>query len=288
MTLFEEIVLNSGLLTELRQGNDNNIISAINDMKCARIVYHDGENDRKGKGERYIFPVAYGLSKANNPVVRAFEYYGSSKRGLKTPPNNRLYPKWKLFRLDRIVSWATEKRKVNPEQMKSQLQGLNDNGDDSMVEIYALSPICNTDGINFSDPHGATINITSGPIKKTDVEPTQKETSTEEPNKQITTSYIDNSEKESHINDKLEAQGTKPITKQEVEGVPSTSTETQQSIDSDNIELANSAETTDEPITKQEVEPEEEEQTDDFVKKFKDLSSRMNDVEKNNREEFRI
>ena len=209
MTLFEEIVSELGLITEISQQYDDRIIDAIKGMKRVRMTYYDGTKDRKGKKERYILPVAYGLSKANNPVVRAYEYYGSSKRGLTTPPNNRLYPKWKMFRLDGIHGWSNERRTFNKEEIQTKLgglQGLNTAGDKGMTEIYALSPLCsNSSDVNITKP----LKIKTEPIKKTDITP--------EINPQNT---IDNSTNNQYVNknNNLEAPETAPIKKTDIVG----------------------------------------------------------------------
>ena len=69
------------------------ILDAIHNRNYVEINYID--NDSNAPGLRLIQPYAYGLSKANNPVLRAFQVSGDSLR-------KRF---WKTFRLDRIVSW---------------------------------------------------------------------------------------------------------------------------------------------------------------------------------------
>ena len=115
MNLFEEIVNETSLLTE--GVSSDNIVKAISGLHPAWISYNDTKGGG-GKGRRIIYPIAYGLTKSGNPVVRAFQPSGSSKRGLTTPPNNRKYPKWKYFRLDRITFWRTvNSREFNPEDL---------------------------------------------------------------------------------------------------------------------------------------------------------------------------
>ena len=78
------------------------VLDAIHNKRYVRIKYDDGKPAMKGvdkgnpKGSRVILPMAYGTTKAGNPVVRAFQWNGNSRRGA---------PKWKFFRLDRITSW---------------------------------------------------------------------------------------------------------------------------------------------------------------------------------------
>lgn len=131
MTLFEQIVLDSGLLLESAQSSE--ITDAILNFRPARIKYRTNGEDYK-TGARLIYPVAYGLTTAGNPVVRAFEPKGETTTEV---------PAWKFFRVDRIISWKTLTKTAsgqdyhfNPET----LSGLNKAGDRSMSEIYAIAP----------------------------------------------------------------------------------------------------------------------------------------------------
>ena len=95
-SLFESIVKSAFILNEDAQIDSIN--SAISGMHPAIITYNSNDNEASGKGRRVIYPVAYGISTAGNPVVRAFQKQGSSKKGA---------PNWKLFRLDRVKMWRT-------------------------------------------------------------------------------------------------------------------------------------------------------------------------------------
>ena len=68
------------------------IIDAIKKRYEVKIKY-TADDDPKGTGERMIQPVAYGTSKAGNPVIRAWQPNGDTKTRI---------PHWKLFRVDRI------------------------------------------------------------------------------------------------------------------------------------------------------------------------------------------
>ena len=78
--------------------SNDEVLDAIHNRRYVRIKYDDGMPDGKGnpKGSRVIMPMAVGTTKAGNPVVRAYQQNGNSRRGA---------PKWKYFRLDRITSW---------------------------------------------------------------------------------------------------------------------------------------------------------------------------------------
>lgn len=83
------------------------------------------DDDPRGSGWRIIQPVAYGLSKAGNPVVRAYQPFGDTKTKV---------PHWKLFRLDRFENWNPIKKKTNiPEPPLSE---YNPDGDKSMSTVY--------------------------------------------------------------------------------------------------------------------------------------------------------
>ena len=116
------------LLTE--SANITTVSSAIR-KRCESIIYYNSD-DEKARGERIIQPVAYGLSKAGNLVVRAFQPYGDTKTKV---------PHWKLFRLDKIVSWKTIwNRKFNEPPGIHNVEGnFNPNGDGSMSEVYLVA-----------------------------------------------------------------------------------------------------------------------------------------------------
>lgn len=104
--------------------NQDSVIDAIKKRHPVLLTYEADENG-KGGGGRMVQPVAYGLSKAGNPVVRAFQPYGDTTTKV---------PHWKLFRLDKIKEWKAYKNN------KFQLpDGYNRNGDDGMSEVYITS-----------------------------------------------------------------------------------------------------------------------------------------------------
>lgn len=107
------------------------IINAIKKRYEVKIKYK-ADDDPKGQGERIIQPVAYGLTKSGNPVIRAFQPYGDTKT--KTPH-------WKMFRLDRIEGWTgMPKRKFTEPPGDSNAEGaFNPNGDKSMSTVYVIA-----------------------------------------------------------------------------------------------------------------------------------------------------
>ena len=72
-----------------------NVVRAMDNHHKVIINYQtDGGNEHTGS--RIIEPVTYGLTKAGNPVVRAYQPFGDTTTNV---------PSWKFFRLDRITYW---------------------------------------------------------------------------------------------------------------------------------------------------------------------------------------
>ena len=221
MTLFEEIVNESFLLNELRSGDaEERIIDAINKALRVRMVYDDGKGG-KGKNERFILPVAFGLTKSGKKAVRAYETMGSSKRGITNPPNRREHPKWKLFLYDNIISWSNGKRNFLDKKGELLSAGFNAHGDKGMTRIFAISPFADDDIRVTKD----TSSIGVGPVTKSDVVPTpqsQKASPSQEPNtisaQASRNSSLDNAGQNSYFTNKVESPSTEPVTKTDVAG----------------------------------------------------------------------
>lgn len=120
MRLIESIL---SLITE--QATRENIIDAIKNRKRV-IIYYDGD-EPGGLGLREIEPVCLGYSKANNLVVRAWDMEGASHRGYT---GERPLPSWRLFRLDKIMSF-----KPTGEYFDEPRPNYNFEGDDTMVDV---------------------------------------------------------------------------------------------------------------------------------------------------------
>lgn len=109
----------------------NQVKDAIKNRYKAEIYYYDP--DTKGSDRRIIEPVAYGLSKGKNPVVRAFQPMGDTRSES---------PEWKMFRLDRIRRWKPLKKNKfdeppGPEYSKElQDKKYNPDGDKGMSICY--------------------------------------------------------------------------------------------------------------------------------------------------------
>lgn len=90
------------------------------------VIYYDGD-EPGGRGLRQIEPVCFGYSKANNPVLRAWDEEGASHTGYK---GEQPLPGWRLFRVDKILSFKPTGEKFNQPREK-----YNVNGDKSMVRV---------------------------------------------------------------------------------------------------------------------------------------------------------
>ena len=133
MSFFSDIV-ESILLTEgVPVGKVNDAIDRTYEVE---INYRtDGKDNATGK--RIIQPVAYGLTKAGNPVIRAFQPYGDTTSKI---------PSWKFFRLDRIIGWKPKfKQKFTeaPPGMHNAEGNFNPNGDKTMSVVYNIAQFGN-------------------------------------------------------------------------------------------------------------------------------------------------
>ena len=103
----------------------DSIVDAIK-KKHKVVIYYDGD-EPGGRGLRQIEPVCFGYSKADNPVLRAWDEEGASHTGYK---GEQPLPGWRLFRVDKIMSFKPTGDKFN--QVRP---GYNQQGDKSMVKV---------------------------------------------------------------------------------------------------------------------------------------------------------
>ena len=123
-------LLNS-LIDLLSEQVSNSVIKdAITNKHTCELRYMDDEKLPQGSQVRVIQPVAYGYSKKNNPVVRAYQTSGPS---LKVNEKGIPLPDWRLFRVDRIKSMKLKK------------------GDDSLFLTFGEPPLYNPSGDNSMD-----------------------------------------------------------------------------------------------------------------------------------------
>ena len=141
---------------------------AINNTYEVEINYHSN-GDNIATGRRIIQPVAYGLTKSGNPVIRAFQPYGDTTTSI---------PAWKIFRMDRIRNCKHLKLKIfsEPPGTYSADGIFNPNGDKTMSTVYTIAKF------NKNSPVNNKIEIkNTGPVKKSDIkqEPEVFKTDTE-------------------------------------------------------------------------------------------------------------
>ena len=126
--LLEEI-----LLTESASADQVN--AAIDNHNRVIINYHTDGGD-VASGARVIEVYAYGLTKAGNPVIRAFQPFGDTTSTV---------PSWKFFRLDRISYWEPTNQKFsNPASERYPGLGeFNKSGDKTMSMVYKVAKFDN-------------------------------------------------------------------------------------------------------------------------------------------------
>ena len=90
------------------------------------IIYYDGD-EPGGKGLRIVEPVCYGYSKADNPVLRAWDVEGTSHWAYL---GEKPLPSWRMFRVDKIINY-----KPTLEDFNEVRPGYNPNGDKSMTRV---------------------------------------------------------------------------------------------------------------------------------------------------------
>lgn len=268
---------NKIILNEVSADTEQRIKNAINNVLRVRITYNDGKLPRKGRNTRYILPVALGLTKSGKKAVRAFQTSGSTKRGV---------PKWKLFLLDRIVSWNNGKRTFKEYKDELIRLGLNLHGDKQMTTLYAITPFADGD-VQISKYNNT---IDPEPVLKTDIEPTIanqqqniKNTKTE-PNK--TNISIDNNNEKTYIKNKENYPKSTPITKNDIN---KTNVEKGNNINTDNstnINNGNIEPVDNEPITKNDIENNIDVKDNELTKKYNDLMNRMDNLNNDDEENF--
>ena len=110
----------------LEVASRDQIIDAIKNRKvCA--IYYDGD-EPGGRGLRVIEPVAYGLTKKGNPVVRAWDKEGASHTSYL---GEKPLPGLRFFRVDKMQF-------IRPTQeiFDTPRPNYNPNGDRSMERVF--------------------------------------------------------------------------------------------------------------------------------------------------------
>jgi len=123
--LYKHIILEASV-------RNNDIVDSIDRHKVISIFY-DGDGI-ENRGYRDIEPYCYGNSKDDNPVLRGYQLAGVTDTEV---------PGWKLFRIDKIVSWD-EKIDNNISVVFNEPQdGFNPNGDNGMNRVIKIAKFKN-------------------------------------------------------------------------------------------------------------------------------------------------
>ena len=162
LNLYE--ILQKVLLTESAV-DVNKVGDAIDKKYQVKINYRSNDED-VANGARTIEVYAYGLTKAGNPVIRAFQPYGDTTSST---------PNWKFFRLDRITNWETTNQFFHrPASDFYNVGKFNPTGDKSMSVVYKIATF---DGESEKDKEIAkNIYNGSGEVQKVERGAKKKET----------------------------------------------------------------------------------------------------------------
>jgi predicted DNA-binding transcriptional regulator YafY len=110
----------------LEVASRDQIFNAIRDRRVC-VIYYEGD-EPGGKGLRVIEPVAFGLSKKGNAVLRAWDREGASHKAYL---GKKPLPSWRFFRVDKINF-------IRPTQetFDTPRPNYNPNGDKSMERMF--------------------------------------------------------------------------------------------------------------------------------------------------------
>lgn len=118
LEIYEKIAINESTSV-------NSIVDSIKNKYQVVINYEGDPEHGVAPGKRVIQAYVYGLTKAGNPVIRAYQPYGDTVTTV---------PEWKFFRLDRIKSWSPTYAKTLVPAPK-----FNPLGDKTMSVVYTIA-----------------------------------------------------------------------------------------------------------------------------------------------------
>lgn len=118
LEIYNKIILNETVSV-------NSVTDSIKNRYRVTINYEGDPSHGIAPGIRTIEVYAYGLTKAGNPVIRAYQPYGDTVTTV---------PSWKFFRIDRIKKWSPTYSLVT-----KPAPGFNPNGDKSMSTVYSIA-----------------------------------------------------------------------------------------------------------------------------------------------------
>ena len=110
----------------LEVASRDQVFDAIKNKRVCVINYNGDEPG--GKGLRVIEPVAFGLSKKGNAVLRAWDREGASHTAYK---GEKPLPGWRFFRLDKM-----DFIRPTQETFDTPKPDYNTNGDKSMKRVF--------------------------------------------------------------------------------------------------------------------------------------------------------
>ena len=110
----------------LEVASRDQVFDAIKNKRVCVINYNG--DDPGGKGLRVIEPVAFGLSKKGNAVLRAWDREGASHTAYK---GEKPLPGWRFFRLDKM-----DFIRPTQETFDTPKPDYNPNGDKSMKRVF--------------------------------------------------------------------------------------------------------------------------------------------------------
>lgn len=118
-------------------------VASIDDVqrsiKQKNVITINYQGEEYGKGLRDIEPVCLGVSKAGNMVLRAWERQGVS-HSEKVEGNP--IPGWRLFRLDKILTYQPQGDKFTEMRPK-----YNPNGDKLMSSVIINAKFDDTENL---------------------------------------------------------------------------------------------------------------------------------------------
>lgn len=101
---------------------NSDVKKAIEERKVVYFYYDGGKSGVSGDRECEIY--AFGVTRAGNQCIRAYQISGASKTGA---------PSWKLFLLDKMNNF-----KITENTFDSPRDGFNPNGDKGMATVYRI------------------------------------------------------------------------------------------------------------------------------------------------------
>lgn len=108
----------------LEAANKSEIENAMNRRRLVSLRYDD-EEDPGGKGQRWVEIYCYGLSLADNDIIRVYQVGGDTKT---------IQPGWKTFRADRIEGFQ-----ILGGTFDQPRPLFNPTGDKSMKRVYKIT-----------------------------------------------------------------------------------------------------------------------------------------------------